>query len=101
MRPGLLTLLRNSRAALWAALVSLALFQAAAAHHALEHDADEPGEDCGICIQLDTAKTPVADGGVQSATLRPTSKIDGADRFADAAVAACSSPIRAPPSQLI
>ena len=97
MRPTALTLLRHSRAALWAALVSIALLQVAAAEHAHEHDADELGEDCGLCIQLDSTKTAVASSGADSAIPRPITRIDGAPHLADAALETHLIHIRAPP----
>lgn len=66
MRPTVLTLLRKSRAALWAALVSLALLQAAAAGHASEHVLEDVGESCEFCLKLDTSKGLAIGGGTDA-----------------------------------
>ena len=63
MRPTLITVLRKSRAALWAALISLALLQVAVAGHSTQHLLDDLDETCEFCLKFDQTKTSFADSG--------------------------------------
>ncbi len=98
MRPTVLTLLRNSRAALWAALLSLALFQAAAVGHAAEHAAEELGESCEFCLKVEETKASFVDNGSVSALPWPAAALDPTTRDADSTATPLCTPIRAPPA---
>lgn len=97
MRPTLLTLLRNSRAALWAALLSIGLLQVAYAEHAMEHEADETGESCEICLKLDQSKTSLTDLGDDPALPCPSADVRSAIPLAESSLDPLGTQIRAPP----
>ncbi len=97
MRSTALTLLRKSRAALWAALFSLALFQAAAAEHLAEHALEDVGESCEICLKFSDAKTSVADTGAGSVLPCPAATLDTTTDVPDGAASVRRTAIRAPP----
>ncbi len=97
MRPTVLTLLRNSRAALWAALLSLGLLQAAVAGHADEHLFEDAGESCEFCLKLGETKTSLADSGAASALPCPAVCPDATTGDAFPTLTARRTAIRAPP----
>ena len=98
MRPTVLTLLRNSRAALWAALVSLGLLQVAFAEHAHEHAVDEDThESCQLCLKLSETKSSCADTGADSALPAPAENIEDTTRVSITITSARGTAIRAPP----
>ena len=100
MRPTVLTLLRNSRAALWAALLSLALLQAAAAGHNSQHVVEDLGESCEFCLKLDKSKGPLIGGGsdapLPNAVRTPVRVSEGIEPQAPRT----SARVRAPPFYL-
>ncbi len=97
MRPTLLTVLRSSRAALWAVLVSFGLLQAAVAGHAGEHALEDVGESCEFCLKHGETKTPVTDSGADGVLPQPGALLDAAIGSEDAAATFRKAPIRAPP----
>ena len=97
MRPSLLTLLSGSRTAVWAAIATLALFQAAIAGHSTQHALEDVGESCEFCLKLDEAKSTFADSGEALPLPRPD---DAPGTDPDATPSARPVPsysIRAPP----
>ncbi len=97
MRTTVLTLLRGSRAALWAALVSLALFQAAFAGHTSQHVFEDLGESCEFCLKLDETKTSFMDAGSEAPLPRSMATPDSLADIENSARPALSTRIRAPP----
>ncbi len=90
-------MLRSSRAALLAALASLALLQVAAAEHKTEHAADEVETSCELCLKLDEAKASFADNGADSAMPVPAADLGATVCIGTVVVAARPTHIRAPP----
>ncbi len=97
MRPTVLTLLRKSRAALWAALASLALFQAAFAGHTTEHVFEDVGESCEFCLKLDETKSAFADGNSGTPSYGQAAAPGVSGGLEQPARPALSDSIRAPP----
>ncbi len=97
MRPTILTLLRGSRAALWAALAALALFQAAFAGHTSQHVFEDLGENCEFCLKLDETKASFADSGSDAPLQHSAATHDPLTDTENSACPAGSTRIRAPP----
>lgn len=100
MRLNLISVLRGSRAALWAALAALALYQVSYAEHAHEHAVEEVSENCEVCLQLSDIKTSFAGTGSDSALPCAAEDYDAIPLVASAAAATRSTHIRAPPPLL-
>ncbi len=90
-------MLRSSRAALLAALVSLGLLQVAAVGHSAEHAVEEVGETCEVCLKFSEIKTSFSDTGTDSVVPCAAEDYDAIPHVASVAAPARSTRIRAPP----